>query len=240
MHKRMDLETWRRIGLELVSCLNSMLKTADGCHDADPRRDFLTAQWVELEQQGENHFVPTMVVITQALQSNDEIYGKALELRTVAETTADYLGLYIELQEKIEKKDAELAQWSQTNPKLDVARYLGYEWEDTRRIDGWDNFVYYEYHMLQRAVPDEQTRDAMALELQTLIPKFWALTQAIVRAWWEFRADLVQYEDQQNQATSTSIGTVCKLMIKHKSSPSTTKIGIIVCNHGLTTSSPSG
>ncbi len=203
----------------MVGCFQSIIKSAENWQNADPRRDFLSAEWVNLEQQGMTVFVPTMVVITQELTSKDQLYGAGAELRTIAESTADYLRLYVDLDEKIKKEKVELQQWHDANPDLDLEMYRGLEWNDSARDDGWEDYVYHVYHSLQNIPSEEATRATIAPEVQILIPKFWAHTQALTRAWFGFRKDLCQYDDQKNQSTSTLISDVCKLMTKAKMQP---------------------
>jgi hypothetical protein len=171
--KRMSKTMWQDIGKELVNCLDVILKSSEHWQDRDPRRDFLSTEWINLEQHGLTLFVPPLAVIVEELTSKNQMHAARAELQIVADNTADLLRLYVSLVEKIETDKAQLAEWLAANRDLPFYNYRGLAWDDPERNDGWPNLIYHSYQSLTTGIgPDETTRDAILPAVQELIPKF--------------------------------------------------------------------
>ncbi len=112
IHQRMTMAKWKEFGTRLAACMDKIsTKSANWTNAEDGH--FLSAEWINLEQQGDTLFVAETVQIDPDLLTVSQMSGERDELVEVAQSTADHIESLLRVKEKIETYERDLAKWKQ-------------------------------------------------------------------------------------------------------------------------------
>ncbi len=140
IHQRMSIEKWNALGTHLVGCLGNISEKSNNWTNAEPARDFQSAEWTNLEQQGETLFVAEKVQIAQDLVAVSQMSGDRDELVEIAQSTEDHIESLLRVKEKLETYERDLVQWMQKNERhnwYSAESHHGHNWDRDQRTDGW-------------------------------------------------------------------------------------------------------
>ncbi len=75
LYKRNDVDVWSDLAKRLQSCMEMLMAASKAWKNTDPKFDFASTAWVNLEQQAESVFKVPEVKIAEDLTDPQQMFG---------------------------------------------------------------------------------------------------------------------------------------------------------------------